>query len=345
MNLITLNDKNIKDDLWPFTLTRSILDIRIGILTLREKWELLSGSKIEIDDKAPSLPANIIPTPTTIESWNNHDKRFILSSENKITYAWDILKINQDQIKEDFAIITKGKISKPIPSTNKIIAAENIFVEEGAKIEFAMLNASGGPIYIGKNAEVMEGSLIRGPFALCQNSVVKMGTRIYGATTVGKNCVVGGEIKNSLIGDYSNKAHDGYLGDSMIGEWCNIGAGTSNSNIKNTGSDVMVWNDPAKQFINAGQKCGLIMGDYSRCAINTSFNTGTIAGVCSNIFGDGLTPKLIPSFSWGFGESTYEFEKAIEDIRRWKKLKDQSLSDSEIQVLKHIFEQAKSNNK
>jgi len=208
-------------------------------------------------------------------------------------------------------------------------------------IEHCILNASTGPIYIGKNAEIMEGSMIRGPFALCKNSVVKMSSKIYGGTTIGKNCVVGGEIKNSMISDYSNKSHDGYLGDSVIGEWCNLGAGTSNSNIKNTGNDVMVWDNSSNQFINAGLKCGLIMGDYSRCAINTSFNTGTVVGVCCNIFGNGLTPKHIRNFSWGFGESIYEFEKAIKGIENWKKLKDQSITDIEIQTLKHIFEQSK----
>ncbi len=166
-----------------------------------------------------------------------------------------------------------------------------------------------------------------------------MGTKIYGATSIGNKCTVGGEIKNSVFFDYSNKAHDGYIGDSVIGAWCNLGAGASNSNIKNTASEVKVWHQFSKTNISAGTKCGLLMGDYSRSAINTSFNTGTVTGICCNIFGEGLTPKFIPNFSWGINDPTkYKFEKALNDIANWKKLKNEMLSDIEIQTLKHIFE-------
>ena len=187
----------------------------------------------------------------------------------------------------------------------------------------------------------MEGSLIRGPFALGEGAVVKMGAKIYGATTIGPFSMAGGEIKNSVFFGYSNKAHDGYLGDSVIGEWCNLGAGTSNSNIKNTASEVNVWHYPAKEYIRAGLKCGLLMGDYSRSAINTSFNTGTVVGICANIFGEGIPPKFIPSFTWGNkGLSLYEFEKALADITNWKKLKNQVLTEQEKVKLKHIFGQS-----
>jgi len=185
----------------------------------------------------------------------------------------------------------------------------------------------------------MEGSYIRGPFALCEGAVVKMGTRIYGATTVGPYSVVGGEIKNSVIFGYSNKAHDGYLGDSVLGEWCNLGAGTSNSNLKNNASEVSVWHHPQNDFMRAGFKCGLLMGDYSRCAINTAFNTGTVVGVCANIFGEGMPPKHVPNFSWGNKSiSRYEFEKAMVDISNWKKLKNQQLADDEVNQLRYIFD-------
>jgi UDP-N-acetylglucosamine diphosphorylase/glucosamine-1-phosphate N-acetyltransferase len=344
MNVITVNNDSAKQNLYPFTLTRSALDIRIGMFTLREKWRLF-GYEIEVDNCAESLPANIIPSYQILEGLIKNNFQSIISAAKKIEHPWDIFRLNDEMIRQDFSIITKEKISKPISSTNKLISPENIFIEEDASVEHCILNASTGPLYIGKNAKIMEGSMIRGPFVLCENSVVKMGSKIYGATTIGKNCIVGGEVKNSVIGDHSNKSHDGYLGDSVIGEWCNIGAGTSNSNIKNTGSDVMVWNDSSNRFINAGKKCGLIMGDYSRCAINTSFNTGTVIGVCCNIFGSGLTPKHIRNFSWGFGESCYEFEKATKGIDNWKKLKNQSITDVEIQTLKHIFEQSKQNNK
>jgi UDP-N-acetylglucosamine diphosphorylase / glucose-1-phosphate thymidylyltransferase / UDP-N-acetylgalactosamine diphosphorylase / glucosamine-1-phosphate N-acetyltransferase / galactosamine-1-phosphate N-acetyltransferase len=344
MNLITLNNDPVKHNLYPFTLTRSILDIRIGIFTLREKWKLL-GYEIEINNNDGSLPANIIPSKQIVEDLKKNDLQSIISTAKKIEYPWDIFRLNDEMIRQDLLLITKEKRSNTISSTNKLISPKNIFLEDGVLIEHCILNASTGPIYIGKNAEIMEGSMIRGPFALCENSVVKMGSKIYCATTIGKNCIVGGEIKNSVISDNSNRSHDGYLGDSVIGEWCNIGAGTSNSNIKNTGNDVMVWDNSSNQFINAGSKCGLIMGDHSKCAINTSFNTGTVVGVCCNVFGTGLTPKHIRNFSWGFGESVYEFDKAIKGIDNWKKLKKQSITDAEIQTLKHIFEHSKQNNK
>ena len=206
-------------------------------------------------------------------------------------------------------------------------------------MQYCILNAAAGPIYIGKAAEIMEGASIRGPFAICEGAVVKMGARIYGATTIGPYSVVGGEIKNTVIFGYSNKAHDGYLGDSVLGEWCNLGAGSTNSNIKNTASNVKVWNETAKDFVSGGLKCGLLMGDYSRCSVNSTFNTGTVVGACANIFGSGLLPKYIPSFSWGaINPAKYEFEKALQDITNWKKLKNQLLTEKEIQKLQHIFE-------
>jgi hypothetical protein len=186
----------------------------------------------------------------------------------------------------------------------------------------------------------MEGAMIRGPFALCEGGIVKMGAAIYGATTIGPYSVVAGEVKNSVIFGYSNKAHHGYLGDSVIGRWCNLGAGSSNSNLQNNAREVRVWNEPKKEFIPAGQKCGVFIGDYSRSAINTSFNTGTVTAVCCNIFGPGLTPEYIPSFSWGFSNTTsYAIEKALEDIDNWKKLKNERITDTEIRTLNHIFEQ------
>jgi UDP-N-acetylglucosamine diphosphorylase/glucosamine-1-phosphate N-acetyltransferase len=236
-------------------------------------------------------------------------------------------------------MITEGRISQPVSASNSLAGSENIFFEEGAKAEHCVLNASTGPIYIGRNAEIMEGSFIRGPFAMCEGAVVKMGSKIYGATTLGPYCIAGGEIKNAVMFGYSNKAHDGYLGDSVIGEWCNLGAGTSNSNLKNNAADVRIWNPLTGQSQNAGLKCGLLMGDYSRSAINTSFNTGTVTGVCCNIFGQGLTNTYIPSFSWGAGNTTkYELAKALRDIESWKRLKKQSLTQEEIKTLSHIFE-------
>lgn len=381
MDILEENHFAEADALFPFACTRPVMDIRIGILTLREKWEgLLPGGK------PPGLPDNIVPdaglaamirqelaavgaekpnpdgsagaerpipagSPTQGgSSAPAEDPGHILSPAaigritthaQRLQHPWHIFQFNDRAIRDDFAWLTKGRRSAPIPPTVQAIAPESIFIEEGASIQYAILNASTGPIYIGRNSEIMEGSTIRGPFALCEGAVVKMGARIYGATTIGPYSIVGGEIKNSVIFGYSNKGHDGYLGDSVIGEWCNLGAGTSNSNLKNNAQEVKIFNPAEGRFLSAGLKCGLLLGDYSRAAINTSFTTGTVVGICCNVFGEGLTPNYIPSFSWGQKNSTkYEFEKALRDIGNWKKLKNQSLTDDEIQTLKHIFEES-----
>jgi UDP-N-acetylglucosamine diphosphorylase/glucosamine-1-phosphate N-acetyltransferase len=240
-------------------------------------------------------------------------------------------------LRADFAWVTKGRTSQPIPASVNVIQPENIFIEEGARLNFCTLNASTGPIYIGKHTEIMEGSVIRGPFALGENSVIKLNSRIYGATTLGPSCMGGGEIKNTVMMGYSNKAHDGYLGDSVVGEWCNFGAGSTNSNIKNTAGVVKVWDIDTNRYVEVGQKCGLIMGDYSRASINASINTGSMIGVCCNLYGAGLLPTIVPNFSWGVSGTKYVFEKALSDIDNWKKLKGQSLSITETSVLETIF--------
>lgn len=351
---LVLDDTHIRQHLFPFTLTRSSADIRVGILTIRQKWEKLLGIKVTVNGDEYLTPAssdnqpvvfagNIIPSKAFVDDLlkGNYPKEDFMqqSSVRILQYPWHIFEYNDWAIREDFKLITEGRVSQPLPASVVCNNPENVFVEEGAKLQYCILNASAGPVYIGKNTEIMEGATIRGPFALCEGAVVKMGARIYGATTIGPYCLAGGEIKNSVLFGYSNKAHDGYLGDAVIGEWCNLGAGTSNSNIKNTASQVKIWQEAEKAFVAAGIKCGLLMGDYSRCSINTSFNTGTVVGTCANVFGGALTPKYIPSFSWGVnGEVTYEFEKALQDISNWKKLKNQLLTEKEIQMLQHIFE-------
>lgn len=344
---IILDDIECKADLYPFTLTRSVVDIRIGILTIREKWEKLLNQKIyttsEMKDKTGNfkiIPANILPSLKIIKALKQSAGKD--SSKLKavtIKYPWHIFQNNDLAIREDFDLITSKKKSKKISSTNKVIG-KNIFLEEGARVEHCILNASAGPIYIGKNTEIMEGCIIRGPFAMCEGSKLKMGTKVYGATTLGPYCIAGGEIKNSILFGYSNKAHDGYLGDSIIGEWCNLGAGTSNSNVKNTADDVKVWKHVKKEKISAGIKCGLLMGDYSRSAINTSFNTGTIVGAACNVFCAGFPPTFIASFSWG--DKNYELEKALQHIENWKKLKEKNLTEKEKIILTDIY--SKKNN-
>ena len=343
MNEIFLDDQSIRERFYPFTLTRHVADMRVGITTIREKWERVFGVRTTDDRGATEgikkIPANLIPSKEMAEH--------ILAGKDltdlpvrQIEYPWHIFQMNDEWVRLDFELLTRNKRSEPISQTNKTISPGSIFVEEGAKVEYAMLNASGGPIYIGKDAEIMEGAMIRGPVAICDHAVVKMGATIYGATTIGPGTVVGGEIKNAVFFGYSNKGHGGYIGDSVIGEWCNLGAGTCNSNIKNNAGRVKVWNEFQKQFHFAGTKCGVLMGDYVQTAINSSLNTGTVIGTCVNIFGEGLTTKFVPSFSWGRG-GKYELEKALENIERWKKLKNQTISSNEIRILKHIFEETK----
>ncbi|MFT3934316.1 MAG: putative sugar nucleotidyl transferase [Chitinophagaceae bacterium] len=352
---LVLDDTHVKQFLYPFTLTRPAADIRIGILTIREKWERLLGMKVTVNgDEYLETPAmenaqpivfagNIVPSRAFIQkllAGTVSDQDLMDQSTVRILHhPWHIFEYNDWALREDFVLITSGRKSQPLPATVVCDNPGNVFVEEGAKLQYCILNASAGPIYIGKNAEVMEGATIRGPFAMCEGSVVKMGARIYASTTLGPYCIAGGEVKNAVMFGYSNKAHDGYLGDAVIGEWCNLGAGTTNSNIKNTAANVKIWSQAEQAYVVAGLKCGLLMGDYSRSSINTSFNTGTVVGASANVFGAGLMPKHIPSFTWGSDKpAIYEFEKALQDISNWKKLKNQLLSEKEIQRLQHIFE-------
>lgn len=389
MNKIIFTEKFCQpENLHPFTLTRQMQDIRVGILTIREKWELMLGlpsfdkkeddykdlqRSVNIDEAVGDgvcymIHGNLLPTPKLIgeifrlkkgevvtdSSGNGIAYRFsksevidkhkikvgkaIISKEKikVLQHPWDIFQLNDWAIRQDFMLLTQKRKSQTISKTNKVVKPSQVFIEKGAKVEHSIINASTGPVYIGKNAEVMEGCIIRGPFALGENSCLKMGAKVYGATTLGPGCVAGGEIKNTVMFGYSNKAHDGYLGDAVIGEWCNLGAGTTNSNIKNNASDVKIWT-PAGE-LNAGKKCGVMMGDYSRTSVNTAINTGTVIGVSCNVFGSGLTPKYIPNFSWGSeGVKRYEFDKAIADIKDWKHLKEKKISEGEIEILHFIF--------
>ncbi len=341
---IYLDDSKCREHLFPFTQTRHVGDIRIGILTIREKWELLTGKRIitdasELTGNELHIHADIIPTLNNVQAILRaaNDKIALLDYEEVKTLhqPWQIFQYNDWAIKHDFEILTENKKSRPIPEGTRCINEAQVFIEEGASIEYSMLNASTGPIYIGKNAIVMEGCLVRGPFSLGENSILKMGTRIYGATSIGPHCVAGGEIKNSVLFEYSNKAHDGYLGDSVIGAWCNLGAGTSNSNVKNTGGEVKYFLNKNMKALMAGNKAGLLMGDYSRAAINTAFYTGTVVGVCCNIFGPQFPSKYVENFSWG-GER-YIFEKALKDIENWKKMKQQKLTEKETEILHQLY--------
>jgi len=251
----------------------------------------------------------------------------------------DLFQKNEQEIKKDFELLTKGKKSQSIPREVSTKGFK-IFVEQGAEIDLCRLNSATGPIYIGKNAKILDAAVIRGPLALCEGAVVKMGAKIYGATTVGPNCKVGGEIKNVVFQGNSNKSHDGYLGNSVLGEWCNLGADTNSSNLKNNYAEVKLWDYVDKKFTLTGtQFCGLIMGDHSKCGINTMFNTGTVVGVSCNLFGSGFPRNFIPSFSWGgaSGYMTYRLDKAFETMEKVLERKNIKLTQDDKNILEHIY--------
>lgn len=264
-----------------------------------------------------------------------------------IDQSWKIFQHNAQQIRADFELITKGKRSHGVNDKHTIVYnEENIFVEEGVHIRAAVLNAEDGPIYLGKNSVVQEGALIKGPFALCEGSHVNMGGKMRGDTTVGPFSKVGGEISNSVIFGYSNKGHDGFIGNTVLGEWCNLGADTNTSNLKNNYESVKLWSYAKNGFVNTGlQFCGLMMGDHSKCGINTMFNTGTVVGVSANIFGDGFPRNFIPSFAWGgaSGFMTYQLNKAFETAEKVMSRRHIILSDIDKRILQHIFEESAAN--
>lgn len=258
----------------------------------------------------------------------------------EIVNTWDIFSRNTLAIKDDYLLLTANRKSQPIPSHCFAISPENIFIEEGAEVLASTLNAKDGPIYIGKNAIVMEGSNLRGPLAVCDNATVKMGAKIYGGTTIGPHSKVGGEINNSVIFGYSNKAHDGFMGHSVIAEWCNIGADTNTSNLKNTYDNVKLWNYADETFVETNQQfCGLIMGDHTKCGINTMFNTGTVVGVSANVFGSGFQRNFIPSFKWGgvAGLQTFNPKKAIEIARGMYKRRDLEFTDADSRLIEAVY--------
>lgn len=331
---INFFDSENVEGLFPLTLTRPAADLRVGILTIAEKWKNQFSAEVigfqtqeHLRDKFPLsqnaelfINGHLLPNPelkNAVLSLKTGQalvkQEVILAFHNEIVEKiefegniqliqrpFEIFKLNHQEIIADFELITSNRKSLALSSTNQILGQYPIFVEEGAKAECCIFNTSDGPIYLGKNTEVMEGSIIRGPFAMCEGSKLKLGTKVYGATTLGPYCNVGGEVNNIVMHGYSNKGHDGFLGNAVLGEWCNIGADTNCSNLKNTYEEVKVWNYASNRFEKSGQQfCGLIMGDHSKCGINTMFNTGTVVGVACNIFGAGFPRQFVPDFSWG----------------------------------------------
>lgn len=386
MNYI-LFDGPYRDNLLPFTYTRPVAEIRVGILTIRQKWESFleytttTVTEDYLSDKFPMVEmeeniminASFLPNTEVVEVIKNlSDNQALFKGEDviaffakegeevndfsnfeaiefdgdilKIENTWDIFSKNGGAIEEDFNLITNGRKSQPIPATVKTLNPENIFIEKGAKLNFVTLNASSGPIYIGKDAEIMEGTVVRGPLALCNNATLKLATKIYGPTTVGPHSKVGGEVNNSVIFGFSNKGHDGFLGNSVLGEWCNIGADSNNSNLKNNYAEVRLWNYQTGGFAKTGlQFCGLMMGDHSKCGINTMFNTGTVVGVSSNIFGSGFPRNFVPSFSWGGSKGfvTYKTNKAFEVAEVVMGRRNEEFTDLDKAILEHVFEETK----
>ena len=383
MNIILFDDGGW-DNLLPLTFTRPSAELRVGILTIKEKWERrLNGEasylskthlskkfKLKKADDNLLINGRVCPSETLVASvleLNQGDALFSgetlialrthsagVSSFKKseitgkqvdldatvINYPWDIFSNNGTELELDFELVTAGRKSLDISETNTVVGEGKIFLEEGAKVEASILSTVNGSIYIGKDAEVMEGGVIRGPFALCEHSATKLAAKIYGPTTVGPHSKVGGEVNNSVIIGYSNKGHDGFLGNSVLGEWCNLGADTNNSNLKNNYGMVDCWNYPAKKYIETGlQFCGLIMGDHSKTGINTMLNTGTVVGVSCNVFGSDFPRNHVPSFSWGSARNMvqYRFDKAMETAERVMARRSIKLDKTEQDLLEDVF--------
>lgn len=387
MNYILFDESIVRNNLLPLTFMRPIADIRVGILTIREKWEtclkvqtstLTEGylsEKFPIVKEAHNILINgsVCPNPELVKAIKNlkHDQTLVFndtivalhvteddldnlgetasegieeivleSAPVKINHTWDIFTKNELELKADFGLLTKGRKSQPISPTNHVFGPNQVFLEKGARVECAILNAENGPIYIGNDAQVMEGAMIRGPVAVCEGAQIKMGAKIYGASTFGPHCRIGGEVNNSVFFGYANKAHDGFVGHSVIAEWCNLGADTNTSNLKNTYDEIRLWSYGKQTFINTHlQFCGLIMGDHSKTGIDTMFNTGTVVGVNANIFGSGFPRNFIPSFTWGStaGHSLYAFDKAVEVADAVYKRRGKSFSELEIHLLKSVY--------
>ncbi len=392
MSNIILFDNDTRDHLLPLTYTRPVCELRIGILTIREKWEKWLNAKasfitqdylaqkypIKIEEDnliinggvLPSLPLFTLVTQLGYNEALLNDGELIAARLNaaqfdrlmndeeleelsgyelddtpfmKISHPWEIFLRNGEAIQADFELLTQGRQSQVLSDTNQVLGAENIFLEEGAIVEFATLNAQKGPIYIGKNAEVMEGATVRGPMAMCESAKLKMGAKIYGPTTLGPHCKLGGEVNNSVLQGYSSKSHDGYMGNSVLGEWCNIGADANASNLKNNYGDIRQWSYVAERFVPTGQQfCGIVMGDHSKCGINTMFNTGTVVGVFANVFGSGFPRTFIPSFSWGgaSGFSTYRTGRAFEVAEKVMSRRGVEFKDEDRAILQRIYDES-----
>lgn len=367
---LVLHDNDKWLDFAPLTLTRPVGNLRMGMFTNDERWKFLlpsaeigfhtEGYLSEKFPKSTGIEVNacVIPNREIARRVAELSENQALISQNGwiarrgngaeeieldddpifLVNRWDLFQRNGEVIRLDFELLTNGRTSQPISKTNTILGDEAlIFLEEGAKVEAAILNTQDGPIYIGKNAEIMEGSIVRGGLVMCESSALKLGTKVYGPTTLGLHCKVGGEVNNCIFYAYSNKGHDGFLGNSLIGEWCNLGADTNTSNLKNNYGKVKTFSYRSMDEVQTSEQfMGLTMGDHSKCGINTMFNTASVVGVSSNVFGADFPKKYIPSFTWGMHGENYAFDKAIESANNMMERRGMRLSSIEIGILKHI---------
>lgn len=387
MTNFILYDNARRGDLLPLAATRALADMRVGILTIREKWEARLGAPAHpmgpdyLRPKygpAPEGPATLINAAVCPDdrladevralrpgraiakngewlavavdlmpkSWQNIDLQNFAVTESEcecrvVRHLWDIFALNGAEIAADFPIATRGQEGRALPDSNRVLGEGEIFVHATARVEASIFNIAGGPVYIGPGAEVMEGCLVRGPLSLCRGSVLKMGAKVYGATTLGPGSKCGGELNNVVVFGNSNKAHDGFLGNAVLGEWCNLGADSNNSNLKNNYAEVKMWNCERKCLEPTGlQFCGLVMADHAKCGINTMFNTGTVVGVGANVFGAGFPPKYVPAFGWGGaqGFATYDFDRAMQTAALVMSRRGLDLSPADRAVLRHIFD-------
>lgn len=393
MSNIILFDSDARNHLLPLTATRPMAELRVGLLSLREKWErrlhgqasyitqeyLQEKYPIRIEEDNLIINGGVLPNPALcarIEAlglneallWqgeliaarlNEAQFEMLIEEEEvdelqgqeletdipftQIDRLWQLIACNEQALLEDFQLLTSGKKSAPVSETNHIIGPPaNLFLEEGVVMEYCTLNVSAGPVYIGAKTQVMEGSMLRGPIAIGEDAILKMGTKIYGPTTIGPGCRAGGEITRSIMMANSNKSHDGFLGDAILGEWCNLGAATNNSNLKNNYAEVKLWDYETERFEKTGRQFfGLVMGDHSKCAINTTFNTGTVVGVFANIYGAGFPRNFVPDYAWGGpdGFRTYKFAEACETASIVMARRSQVFTDLDKAILYHVYDQ------
>jgi UDP-N-acetylglucosamine diphosphorylase/glucosamine-1-phosphate N-acetyltransferase len=344
MPKLLLQYSHFQKDFLPLTFTRSFIDLRVGILTVEDKWRKLSLSQdIELEIIDDDASADIIWDARLIPKFSLDIKSFFEKktapddSFFALKTPWDIIHHNTSLVLDDIQLLCPTFDSNPCLDQVSTSGIHPLYVHQTARLEHCYINTEEGPVMIDEDACIMQGAMLRGPMYIGKRTVVKMGAALYAGSNIGSDCIAGGEIKNTIFQAYSNKGHHGYLGDSYIGEWCNMGAGTSCSNLKNTAGELKAWNMDTSSFINAGKKAGILMGDHVKTAINSSFNSGTVIGGFSNVFNpDALLPKYIAPFQWG-QEQHYELDKLLEEVKRWMTMKGQQPNASILESIKSYY--------